>query len=84
MDLSVKPSRLMSARRETNLDGTIPKTWLEAYGPPLLLIVASVLFLDGCQAIKGIFEAGIGVGMVVVIAIVAIVGFIAAMVMRKK
>ena len=84
MDLNAKPSPMTSTRREINLDGTIPKTWLEAYGPPLLLIVASVLFLDGCQAIKGIFEAGVGVGMIVVIAIVAIIGFIGAMVMRKK
>lgn len=84
MDLNVKPSPMMSPRRAANLDGTMPQTWLQAYGPPLLLIAASVLFLDGCQAIKGIFEAGVGVGMVVVIAIVAIIGFIGAMVMRKK
>jgi hypothetical protein len=84
MDLNVKPSPMMRARREINLDGTIPKTWLEAYGPPLLLIAGSLLFLDGCQVVKGIFEAGVGVGVFAVVGIVAVIGFIAAMVMRKK
>ncbi len=84
MDLYVKPSPTTRARREINLDGTIPKTWSEAYGAPLLLIVGSLLFLDGCQVVKGIFKAGVGVGVFAVVGLLAIVGFIAAMVMRKK
>ncbi len=84
MDIYVKPTSIMRARREANLDGTMPKTWLEAYGPPLLLIAGSLLLLDGCQVVKGIFEAGVGVGIFAVVGIVAIIGFIAAMVMRKK
>jgi hypothetical protein len=83
MDLNVKPSPMMRAR-EIDLDGTIPKTWMEAYGPPLLLIAGSLLFLDGCQVVKGIFEAGVGVGVFAVVGVLAVVGFIAAMVMRKK
>ena len=84
MDLNVTPSSLMRTRRAINLDGTTPQTWLQAYGPPLLLIAGSLLFLDGCQVVKGIFEAGVGVGVFAVIGIIAVVGFIAAMVMRKK
>ena len=84
MDLNFKPSPMMRARREIDLDGNLPKTWLEAYGPPLLLIAGSLLFLDGCQVVKGIFEAGVGVGIFAVVGIAAIIGLIAALVMRKK
>lgn len=84
MDHNVNPSSLMRTHRATNLDGTTPQTWLQAYGPPLVLIFGSLLFLDGCQVVKGIFEAGVGVGVFAVVGIVAMIGFIAAMVMRKK
>jgi hypothetical protein len=40
--------------------------------------------LDGCQVVKGIFQAGVGVGAIVVLALVATIGGIAGMVMRKK
>jgi hypothetical protein len=49
----------------------------------LATMLTSLFVLDGCQAIKGIFEAGFGVGVVVVIAIVAIIGGVIAMVSRK-
>jgi hypothetical protein len=48
----------------------------------LLVMITSLVALDGCQAIKGIFEAGFGVG-VVVVAIVVTVGGVIAMVSRK-
>lgn len=52
-------------------------------GVLLSFMLASLVGLDGCKAIKGIFEVGFGVGAVVVIAIVVIVGGIIAMVRRK-
>ena len=84
MNLNIKPSSMMRARRESTLDRTVTQTWLQAYGPPLLLIVGSILFLDGCQVVKGIFGAGVGVGVFAMIGIAAIIGFIIAMVTRKK
>lgn len=84
MNLHDRPSPLMSARRESHLDWPTDQTWLQAYGPPLLLIAMSLLVLDGCQVVKGIFEAGVGVGVFAVVALLAVIGGIAAMVMRKK
>ena len=48
-----------------------------------LMMITSLFALDGCRAIKGIFEAGFGVGVVVVIVFVAIIGGVVAMVSRK-
>lgn len=48
-----------------------------------MVLVASLLTLSGCQAIKGIFEVGFGLGALVVLAVVAIVGGIIAVVSRK-
>ena len=79
-----KLSPMTRTRRESSLDGALEKTWLQAYGGPLLLIIASLLVLDGCQVVKGIFEAGFGVGVFVVLVLLALIGGIAAMVMRKK
>jgi hypothetical protein len=50
----------------------------------LLVMSAGLFVLDGCQAIKGIFEAGFGIGIVVVVAIVAVVGGVIAMVSRRR
>ena len=65
-----------------------PRTDLRApYATPraglLLVMITSLVALDGCQAIKGIFEAGFGVGVVLVIAVVAIIGGVVAMVSRN-
>jgi hypothetical protein len=49
----------------------------------LAVLAMSVSVLGGCSAIKGIFEAGFGVGVVVVTVIVVIGGLITALVMRK-
>jgi hypothetical protein len=53
-------------------------------GRTLFIATVSALALgsSGCRAIGDIFKAGVGVGVVVVIAIVAIVGGIAAMLRR--
>lgn len=51
---------------------------------PLLGFMALSMFgLNGCEAIKDIFKAGVWVGALVIIAIVAVIGGIAAMVTRK-
>jgi hypothetical protein len=44
---------------------------------------AMLLSLSGCQVIGDIFKAGIGVGVFIVVALVAVVGGIAALAMRK-
>jgi hypothetical protein len=44
----------------------------------LVLLVAASLTLPGCEVIGGIFKAGIWVGVLAVVIVVAIVGFIVA------
>jgi hypothetical protein len=51
---------------------------------PLAIPAAAILLsLSGCQVIGDIFKAGVGVGIFVVVVLVAIVGGIAALVTRK-
>jgi len=73
----------LKVRRPIYVDGQPPKTWLQAYAPPLAIIAACMLVLDGCRVVKGIFEVGFGVGVIVVVAIVAVIGGVLALVMRK-
>jgi hypothetical protein len=80
----IPASMMTRAHSPIQFHGMPKETWFKIYGPPLLLIATSVLFLDGCQVVKGIFEAGVGIGAFVVIAVLATIGGIAAMVMRKK
>jgi uncharacterized membrane-anchored protein len=85
MELYKIPAPMMNrAHQQMQFYGVPKQTWFKVYGPPLLLIAASLLVLDGFQMIKGIFEAGFGVGVIVVLASVATLGGIVAMVMRKK
>jgi hypothetical protein len=44
----------------------------------LVLLVAASMSLSGCEVIGGIFKAGMWVGVLFVVFIIAIVGFIAA------
>lgn len=44
----------------------------------VVLLVASSLTLAGCEAIGDIFKAGMWVGALFIVIIIAIVGFIAA------
>ena len=44
----------------------------------LVLVVAAAMSLSGCEVIGGIFKAGVWVGVLAVVFVVAIVGFIAA------
>lgn len=65
----------MEARRG-NLD-----IIFQAARPAVLL--GLVFSLSGCEVIKGIFKAGMGVGIAVTIFVVMIAGGILALVMRK-
>ena len=44
----------------------------------LVLLVVSAVTLAGCEAIGDIFKAGVWVGALFIVIIIAIVGFIAA------
>ena len=44
----------------------------------LVLVVMASMSLAGCEAIGDIFKAGVWVGVLFVVVIIAIVGFIAA------
>jgi multisubunit Na+/H+ antiporter MnhB subunit len=55
----------------------------------LQFLTASILFfllatLSSCEAIKGIFKAGMGFGIFLVVAVIAIIVFIAMKVGGKK
>lgn len=47
-----------------------------------LLLLLLVLPLSGCQAIATIFEAGLWVGVILVLLVLAVVGFIMSRVRR--
>lgn len=49
---------------------------LSRYWVLVLLVLASVS-VSGCEAIAGIFKAGVWTGVVMVVILIAIVGFIA-------
>lgn len=49
----------------------------------LALGLTSLLVLQGCAVIEGIFKAGVGVGVLVVVTIVAVIGGVIALVTRK-
>jgi uncharacterized membrane protein YkvI len=57
---------------------------IHEYAPLLSLMVTSMFVLTGCEAIKGIFKVGAWFGALVVITIVAAVGGVAAIVMRRR
>ena len=44
----------------------------------LVVLVAAAMTLSGCEAIGGIFKAGMWVGVLGVVVVIAIVGFIAS------
>jgi hypothetical protein len=50
--------------------------------PSLALIITSLLVLDGCEVIKGIFKAGVGVGVISVVVVLVLIGGIVAMVRK--
>jgi len=50
--------------------------WL-GRGLMLVVLVAMAMSLSGCEVVGGIFKAGVWVGVLFVVVIIAIVGFIA-------
>jgi hypothetical protein len=51
--------------------------WQSRY-PLIVLLVLASLALPGCEVIGGIFKAGVWVGVIGVVIVLAIVAFIAA------
>ena len=50
--------------------------WLSRYLMIVLLVLAAVS-MTGCEAIAGIFKAGVWTGVVMIVVLIAIVGFVA-------
>ncbi|SEA72136.1 hypothetical protein SAMN05443667_107242 [Flavobacterium gillisiae] len=50
----------------------------------VLLLLTVVLSLTGCSVVEGIFKAGMGVGIFIVIAILAVILFIVSKLFGKK
>jgi hypothetical protein len=51
--------------------------WLSRYLMLTLLVLASMTF-SGCELIGDIFKAGVWVGVLMVVMVLAVIGFIAA------
>jgi hypothetical protein len=51
--------------------------WMSRYLLVALLVLVAVA-APGCEAIVGIFKAGVWTGIVMVVLIVAVIGFVAA------
>jgi hypothetical protein len=49
-----------------------------------IFLIFCTLFLTSCSAIEGIFKAGMGVGIFIVIAIIAIIVFVAMRFSKKS
>jgi len=49
-----------------------------------ILFVSFLIFLQGCEVVGGIFKAGMGVGIFLVIAIVALVIFLLSKLGKNK
>ncbi|CAM3099220.1 hypothetical protein [Flavobacterium frigoris] len=50
----------------------------------ILLLLTVILSLTGCSVVEGIFKAGMGVGIFIVIAILAVILFIVSKLFGKK
>jgi hypothetical protein len=55
----------------------MPMQWMSRYLLLTLLVMAS-LIASGCEVIGDIFKAGVWVGVVMVVLVIGLVGFIAA------
>ena len=49
----------------------------------LFLVLLLTLFVSACEAIGTIFEAGVWVGVIMVVAVIALIGFIATKVRSR-
>jgi hypothetical protein len=48
-------------------------TWLR-----LLLVLVATISLTACEAIGDIFQAGMAVGVIMIVAVIALIGFVIA------
>jgi hypothetical protein len=65
-------SRTCDANRVARMEVAMRSPWL------LVLLVLSALTLTGCEAIAGIFKAGMWTGVIGIVLVLVVVGFIAA------
>jgi hypothetical protein len=56
---------------EGNCGGAM--TWLR-----LLLVLVATISLAGCEVVGDIFQAGMAVGVIMVVAVIALIGFLIA------
>src|SRR5687768_11020137 len=66
-----------SALQWSAAEGAMGLQWQSRY-PLIVLLVLASLALPGCEVIGGIFKAGVWVGVIGVVIVLAIVAFIAA------
>lgn len=50
----------------------------------VLILVLVLLTISSCSLIEGIFKAGVGVGIFIVVAILAIIAFIISRILGRK
>ncbi|WP_165930225.1 MULTISPECIES: hypothetical protein [Flavobacterium] len=50
----------------------------------LLMLLVVLLSFTSCSIIEGIFKAGVGVGIFIVVAVLAIIAFIVSKIFGKK
>ncbi|MFV8334799.1 hypothetical protein [Flavobacterium sp. RSP29] len=50
----------------------------------LLMLLIVLLSFTSCSIIEGIFKAGVGVGVFIVIAVLAIIAFIISKIFKRK
>jgi uncharacterized membrane-anchored protein len=74
----------LRARRMTHLERRQAARTVMSKLALVALGMMSLFGLGGCEAIKTIFKAGVWSGVVIVVVLVAVVGGIAAMVMKKR
>ena len=65
-------ARTCAIARVARLEVFMRSPWL------LVLLVLSALTLTGCEAIAGIFKAGVWTGVIAIVLVLVVVGFIAA------
>ena len=58
-------------------------TRIARYAASMGFIAMSLFELEGCSVVKGIFKAGVGVGVVLVVTVLALLGGAAALLTRK-
>ncbi len=66
------------ARIETSARGVASTLAIFAFG------LTSLFGLGGCRAVEAIFKVGVWFGVLIVVAIVAVIGGIAALVLKRK